>query len=299
MKTLKKLRGVGVIFLSVLMLSGGCRKEDSNPQSEISHNDSTALYNIFADISKEYPTMLDIAPIRLPDVLVNFDNENMKAFIQSIEDFNNLIKNPQDIPSTGQKSVMSTNYTKHCETFGDQTECTFTENHGDYQIKVVQLIRPEDMNFSVSYSGVYDGYNLGDDYLIQNYYFTLDGKYFQWIIFRLPDPPESAGENMMYYEMKVKDEKKIYTPWGTELQRKLEFTSLVYYWDNIKNENHEWLLNKLEFDDNILNMTTANWSLKKEAMYVSWVATYDFDEMEGEWCAFDDDGIVIECGPIK
>ena len=296
----QKYHAQGLILLLFALLIIGCsKKKDVTPSNGISHNDSTALYNIFKDISKDNPTMLDIAPIQLPDTLWNSENEGMKMIVETLKKFNELIKNPQNIPSTGHKSTVATDYTKNCETYGQTTICTFKEDHGDYQITIEQIIKPPDyIQYLVSYSGIYNGLDYGEDYLIQSHYQRMDGKSFNWILFRAPDPPESAGQPIMAYLMNVEDEKTIYTPWGTELQRKVTFTSIVYYWDNIKKQNHEWVENILAFDGDTLQMTISSWSINKEKMYISWSATYDFNEMKGEWCAFDDDGIIIECGPI-
>ena len=101
----------GYFFLLLLLVIIGCHKNnDTQPANTISHNDSTALLEIFQDISKDNPSMLDIAPIPVPDELLNMDNEYVKQVVASIEKFNDLIKNPQN---TDISLHLKTNYKKH------------------------------------------------------------------------------------------------------------------------------------------------------------------------------------------
>ncbi len=60
-------------------------------------------------------------------------------------------------------------------------------------------------------------------YEIQDHIATNEGKYYLWIVNRDPIPPESAGEIQFSYTIPETDEKTIYTPWGSEHDRKFKY----------------------------------------------------------------------------
>lgn len=299
MKTLLN-SNAGCYLLAAFFVFTGCHKNnDTRPADNISHNDSTALAEIFRDISKDYHTIMDIAPIPFPSEFLNSEDEYVKKVEELIENFNTLIKNPQNTDSLNQKSIeVTNNYTKHCETDGAITECIYEEDHGAYKITIEQYITPGGMTYEVYYSGIYEGVDYGDMYEVQEYIFSPDGKSFFLLCYKAPVPPESAGELSYTFSMQVLDEMTIYTPWGEEHVRNVLYTSYVYIWDNVKKENHISLGSLDAWNSNILNTTLFNWSIIKEEVYVNWIGTWDFENLEGEWCSYDDDQKVIDCGPM-
>jgi len=284
-----------VLFLLFLFILGCSKDKDTKPSGEISHNDSTALVEILKDISKENPTMLDLGKITLPGFILNTDNEEVKKFVSLIERFNHLIENPQDVDSGNFKSSSALNYKKECETTGDITTCTFTEDHGDYKIILIQTMSTKFMEINLYYSGIYKGVDYGDKFLIQRYYTLADSLYFIWEHFRTPEWEEAAGEILFSYEGLSMDKRTIYTPWGTEVRRKYVFTSRVYAYDYLKHNNHINIKCTLTMDDHILQLILKLWSLRLNDLYILLSGRYDFEEMEGAWCTFDDYGKVTKC----
>ena len=135
-------------------------------------------------------------------------------------------------------------------------------------------------------------------YLIQQYIFSPDNKSFFLFVFKAPVPPESSGEYLFTYSIQVKDGKTIYTPWGEEHKKHIEYTDFIYEWDNVKKENHESLGSWEIWNGNILKTYLFAWSISKEETYMSYASTWNFDTLEGEWCSYDDDGQVIDCGDL-
>ena len=299
MEMILKYQFRGYFFLLLLLVIIGCHKNnDTQPSNNISHNDSTALVEIFRDISKDNHTILDIPPIPVPDKFLNSEDEYIKQAVASMEMFNDLITNPQDTDQSFFKSSKSVNYTKNCETHGMYTECTFKEDHGAYKITVIQNIGPYGQVLEVYYSGIYEGTDYGEMYEVQQYVFSPDGKSFYLFLFREPIPPESSGEYLMTFSIQVKDGKTIYTPWGEEHKNHIEYTNFIYAWDNVKKENHQSLGSWEEWDGDILKTYLFAWSISKEETYMSYASTWNFNTLEGEWCSYDDDEHVIDCGSL-
>jgi hypothetical protein len=299
MKTISKHSFPGCFLLAAFFVFAGCHKNnDTKPTNEISHNDSTALVEIFQDISNDNHTILDIPSIPVPDEFLNSGDAYIKQVAELIEMFNNFIKNPQNTDSTDLKSIEATSYTKHCETFGAFTECVFEQDHGAYKITIKQVLGPGGTTYEVYYSGIYDGVDYGDMYEVQENIFSPDGKSFYLFVYKIPVPPESAGELQYTYSMQVLDEMTIYTPWGEEHVRNVIYSNYIYQWDINKKESHINLGCQDIWEGNSLTMNLMYWSVAKEENYVGWVGTWDFEKLEGEWCSYDDDEMVIECGPM-
>jgi len=287
------------IFLILLLFFFGCHKDNTTkPSDNISQNDSTALLEIFRDISKDNNTILDIPSMPVPGEFLNSDDDCVKQGVELIHMFNDLIINPQNVDSLHNKSANSVNYTKNCETYGAYTECTFKEDHGEYQIAVSQIIGPGGTSIDVYYSGIYTGIDYGEMYEIQSHVFSPDNKSFEWLVYRPPVPPESAGELSFYFLMQELDDLTIYTPWGEEHQRKLMYTNFIYGWDNVKMENHIYLGSQDFGDGNNLSMHIIYWSVAKEDIYIGWIGTWDLKKHEGEWCSYDDDENIKDYGPL-
>lgn len=285
-------------FLIALFFLGCSKKNETKPSDNISHNDSTALVEIFKDISKDNHTIIDIPPIPVPDVFLNSENKDMQEVADLIENFDSLIINPQNIDDPNYKSTASVNFTKNCETDGMFTECIFEEDHGEYKITVDQNIGPSGTSLDVYYSGIYDGVDYGEMYEVQQYELAPNNKSIYIFIYKIPVPPESAGELAYSYSIEELDEKTIYTPWGEEYTRDMMYTSYIYIWDNVKKENHEEIGCQEKWEDNTLTSNLISWSAAKEEIYISWISTYDFNKLEGEWCSYDDDEHVKDCEPI-
>jgi hypothetical protein len=297
MKILFKFAGY-LSFLIALFFSGCSKNNETKPSDNISHNDSTALVEIFKDMSKDNHTIIDIPSIPVPDEFLNSGNEYLQEVAELIEKFNGLIINPQNIDDTDYKSTESVNFTKNCETDGMFTECIYEEDHGEYKITADQNIGPGGTSLDIYYSGIYDGVDYGEMYEIEQYTISQDGKSMYIFIYKVPIPPESAGELAFYYSIEELDEKTIYTPWGEEHSRDMMYTSYIYIWDNVKKENHENIGCQEKWEGSTLTSNLINWSAAKEEIYISWISTWDFDKLEGEWCSYDDDELVKDCGPM-
>ena len=289
----------GYLFLLLPVLFIGCHKNnDTQPANPISHNDSTAFVEILKDISKDNSTILDIPPVPLPDEFLNSDIEGIQKVVATLNKFNELIKNPQNADTTHFKSVEATDFTKNCETDDLFTECIYKEDHGAYQITAVWTSVFDYWTLIYYYSGIYQGIDYGDMYEKQDHICTKDGKYYDWIVYRDPIPPESAGEIQFFYTITEKDEKTIYTPWGTEHDRAIEFDSFIYEWDHLKKFNHVSFGITLFWEGNLMQWINVDWSINKEDIYVSWIGGWDYKEKKGSWCSYDDDGNIINCGKM-
>ena len=79
-----------VLFIG--LLSAQENNGDKTIKSALEHYlIDTTLIEILSDISKEYDTFLDIAPIPIFDELTDLDNENVDKVLESISEFNDLI----------------------------------------------------------------------------------------------------------------------------------------------------------------------------------------------------------------
>ncbi len=286
-----------LIIFPILMLN--CSKDKNDEVEIIINNNDSALVDLFTDISQNYNTVLDIAPIPIFDDLTNLNNEYVDQILESISKFNDLLKNPQDIPELIEKSgTLSLDYDT-CVTSGNYTECTYFRDKGDYSITIKQEISPTYTTYKVYYSGIFEGVDYGSMYLLQDQFIGFGGISFYWDFYRPPSPPEFANQKHLSITYLLQDdETTIYTPWGAVGSRESYLNMTFYVWDYILDANRPTMCNEMILDGNILNLKIWAWSFNKEALFISWIATWDFESKSGIWASFDEDGILQNTGPM-
>ena len=290
------------LLLTVLLFAGLLSAQENNGDKTIKsalehYLIDTTLIEIFSDISKEYDTFLDIAPLPVFDELTDLDNENVNHILESIRRFNDLINNDQKILGSVEQSVISS---KACETFMSFTECTYFIDKGDYSITVKQEFTPNFSLYEVYYSGVFEGVDYGSMYLLQHQSFMgeEDDYLFIWEFYQPPSPPECANQRRLTIQYITYDGSTTYTPWGTSSSRVSSIQQVLYSWDYTVNYNHPFDHGEMTIDGNKLTLKTSKWSYKKEELYLWWVGIWDFESHTGTWMTMDEDGIVQNTGPM-
>jgi len=278
------------LLLTVVLLAGLVSAQENNGDKiikpELKHYSiDTTLIEMISDLSKENDMFLDIAPIPVFDELTDLDNENVNQIFESISEFNDLINNDQKKLGSVEQSVKSSKDYDTCETFMNNTECTFFRDKGDYSITVKQNFNPTSYNrYSIYCSGVFDGVDYGSMYLLQDQYMDFEGKGFSLLFYRSPSPEVYANQLWHTHDILVfDDESTIYTPWGTSSNREMVFIDTNYDWDYTVDYNHPFSLSKTSLKGNILTMLISTWSFNKEALYIFWLATWDFESHSGTW----------------
>jgi len=285
-----------LIVLSILILN--CSK-DSVIEEEIIKDNNSTLIDIFTTISNDSNTILDIAPIPVFDELANLDNEYVDQVLESISKFNDLLKNPMNISGSTEKSGRSSMDYDTCITFLNYTECTFFRDKGDYSITVKQEISPMINTYEVYFSGIFEGVDYGNMYLLQDQVMGNGGKVFSWEFYRPPSPPWFANQKSLTIQYNVFDnETTIYTPWGTFDNQESVIKTTNYMWDDTTGSYHPAVCNEMISKGNILQMKISTWSYKNEVLFYFWVATWDWESHSGTWITFDEDGIVQETGSL-
>jgi len=278
------------LLLTVVLFAGLVSAQENNGDKiikpELKHYSiDTTLIEMISDLSKENDMFLDIAPIPVFDELTDLDNENVNQIFESISEFNDLINNDQKKLGSVEQSVKSSKDYDTCETFMNNTECTFFRDKGDYSITVKQNFNPTSYNrYSIYCSGVFDGVDYGSMYLLQDQYMDFEGKGFSLLFYRSPSPEVYANQLWHTHDILVfDDESTIYTPWGTSSNREMVFIDTNYDWDYTVDYNHPFSLSKTSLKGNILTMLISTWSFNKEALYIFWLATWDFESHSGTW----------------
>ena len=285
-----------LIVLSILILN--CSK-DSGTEPEIVKDNNATLIDIFTTISNDSNTIIDIAPIPVFDELANLDNENVDQILESISKFNDLLKNPMNISGPTEKSGRSSLDYDTCITFLNYTECTFFRDKGDYSITVKQEISPMINTYEVYFSGIFEGVDYGNMYLLQDQVMGNGGKVFNWEFYRPPSPPWFANQKSLTIQYYVSgNETTIYTPWGTFDDQESVIKITDYMWDDTTGSYHPDDRNEMISNANILQMRISIWSYKNEGLFHFWVATWDWESHSGTWITFDEDGIVQETGSL-
>jgi len=289
-----------VLFAGLVSAQENDRDKIIKPKQEQDSIDTT-LIEIFSDISKEYKTFLDIAPLPIFDELTDLDNENVNQVFESISEFNELVNNDQKILGSVEQSVKSSKDYDTCETDIVSTECTYFRDKGDYSITVKQEISVRFHTYEVYISGVFEGVDYGNMYLLEDQLITTDGKSFHWQFYRPASPPECANERLLTIDEYIfDDETTIYTPWGTISNREIVYNSTYYHCFPVfgKKDSHPMACNEMIIKGNILTLRISNWSFKNEQLYPCWVGTWDFESHTGTWMSLDEDGMVKNTGPM-
>ena len=303
------------LLLTVLLFAGLLSAQENNgdkiSKSELEYYLSdTTLIEIFSDISKEYDTFLDIAPLPIFDELTDLDNENVNQVFESISKFNDLVNNDQKMLGSVEQPVKSSKDYDTCETFMNWTECTFFRDKGNYSIIVKQYINPTSyQTYSVycsrvfegvdSLPGVFESLDYDSMYLLQEQWIGFEGKGFTWHFYRPVFLPEFSNQLWHTHDILViDDESTIYTPWGTSSNREMVFIDTDYAWDYTLNENIPTCVNKMTLSGNVLTMSISAWSYNKEGLFIFWLATWDFESHTGTWISLDENGIVQNTGPM-
>jgi len=297
-----------VLFASFLSAQENDRDKIIKPKLEQYLNDTT-LNEIFSDISKEYDTFLDIAPLPIFDELTDLNNENVNQVLESSRRFNELVNKAQNTLGSVEQSVKSSKDYDTCETDIVSTVCTFFRDKGNYSITVVQEITPHWNMYKVYYSGVFEGVDslpgvfesLDYDsmYLLHDQLIWKNGKRFIWNFYRPLFLPEFTNELWYTIESYVlDDETTIYTPWGTSSNQEIVSKYTSYAWDFLEKYNHPSGSNEMSIKGNELRLTISNWSYKNEQLYHFWVGIWDWGSHTGTWITFNEDGIVQNTGPM-
>jgi len=222
------------ILLTVLLFAGFLYAQENNVEKTIKpeleqYLSDTTLIEIFSDISKEYNTFLDLAPLPILDELTDLNNENVDQVLESISEFNDLVNDDQKILGSVEQSVKSSKDYDTCEINIGLTECTYFRDKGDYSITVKQEISARFNTYEIYISGVFEGVDYGSMYLLQDQLMFTDGKLFSWNFYRPASPPECANELSKSIQHYVFDnETTIYTPWGTSSNREIVFKYTLY-----------------------------------------------------------------------
>lgn len=286
-----------LIIFPIFILN--CSKDNNNEVEIINNNSDSALVDLFTDISNNYNTVLEIAPIPIFDDLTNLNNEYVDQILESISKFNDLLKNPQDIPESIEKSSKLFLDYDTCVTSGNYTECTYFRDKGAYSITVKQEISPTYYTYKVYFSGIFEGVDYGSMYLLQDQFMGFEGISFYWNFYRPPSPPEFANQKSLSITYLIQDdETTIYTPWGAVGSRASYLNITFYVWDYILDDNRPSSCNEMILDGNILNLKIWTWSYNKEELFCFWIANWDFESKTGTWASFDENGIPQNSGPM-
>jgi hypothetical protein len=274
---------------------------DKRTKSELeNYSIDTTLIEMISDLSKENDMFLDIAPLPIFDELTDLNNENVDKVFESVSEFNDLINNDQEKLGSVEQSVKSNKDYDTCKTFMNITECIFFRDKGEYSITIKQNINPTSYNrYGIYWSGVFEGVDYGSMYLLQDQYRAFGGKGFSLLFYRSPSPEVYTNQLWWTHDIKVfDDESTIYTPWGKSSSRGLLFITIHYVWDYVLDYNHPTSLSKMSLKGNELTLSLSTWSPKKEALYLFWLATWDFESHSGTWMHIDENGIVQNTGPM-
>ena len=296
------------LLLTVVLFAGLVSAQENNGDKiikpELKHYSiDTTLIEIFSTISKEHKTFLDIPPLPIFDELTDLDNENVDQVLESISEFNDLVNNGQKILGSVEQSVKSSKDYDTCETFMSNGECTYFRDKGDYSITVKQEFTHLFNMYEVYISGVFEGVDYGNMYLLQHqsYVGKEEGLLFVLEVYRPASPPECANERFYTLESTAyDDETTIYTPSGTISKQTISYKSTSYacYPVLAKKEHHPFGCNEMIASGNELRLIISNWSYKNEQLYHSWVGMWDWNSQSGTWISFDEDGMVKNTGPM-
>ena len=296
------------LLLAVVLFAGLVSAQENNRDKTIKselaqYSIDTTLIEIFSTISKEHKTFLDIPPLPIFDELTDLNNENVNQVLESVSEFNNLVNNGQKILGSVEQSIKSSKDYDTCETFMSNGECTYFRDKGDYSITVKQEFTHYFNIYEVYISGVFEGVDYGNMYLLQHQSFVGTEGEFLFIleVYRPASPPECANERFYTLENIVyDDETTIYTPSGTISKQTISYTSTHYVCYPVfgKKDSHPMSSNKMTVDGNELVFVISNWSYKNKQLYHFWVGTWDFNSQSGTWISFDEDGMVKNTGPM-
>ena len=297
------------LLLTVVLFAGLVSAQENNGDKIIKpvpehYSIDTTIIEIFSDISKKYKTFLDIAPIPIFDELTDSDNENVNQVFESVRRFNELVNNDQKKLGSVEQSVKSSKDYDTCETNIVSTECTYFRDKGDYSITVKQEITHFFNTYEVYISGVFEGVDYGNMYLLQrqSYMGKKDEEsIFIWEFFLPASPPECANQLWRAIEIQeFDDETTLYTPWGTSSKKVSIVRSTNYFCYPAfgKKEYHPLDCNEMSIDGDELRLIIYSWSDKNEELYIWWLATWDFESHKGIWITFDEDGMAQNTGPM-
>ncbi len=296
------------LLLTAVLFAGLVSAQENNGDKTIKpglehYLNDTTLIEIFSSISKEHKTFLDIPPLPDFDELTDLDNENVNQVFESVSSFNELVNNGQKILGSVEQSVKSSKDYDTCETFMSNGECTYFRDKGDYSITVKQEFTHYYNIYEVYISGVFEGVDYGNMYLLQHQSYMGKEEELLFIleIYLPASPPECANERFYTVEYIVyDDETTIYTPSGTIINQEISYTSTNYACYPVfgKKDSHPMSSDKMTVDGNELIFVISNWSYKNEELYPWWIATWDWNSRSGTWITFDEDGMVKNTGPM-
>ena len=292
-----------VLLCLIVLFISGCSKDKDNDEEILPEGKKDSLMvDILNEVAIDQKTFMDIAPIPIQQELYNYaslDTGFQKA-LDAIESFNDMLQNPGVLLGSSTKSSQSVAWEKKgCEQFGSFSECTWEQDHGDYIYRVVQTISIYSNILETYISGTYDGVfygKLGEDfYLISDWATTFNG--LQTIIntYFAPTHEGVAGEILFSYMYIVGEGYTIYTPGGgSDYIVDVIYQNIIYTWDGIDG-HHESISSLMSWEGSTLTTVVDTWCANHKSLRTTYGSTYDFNEHEGAWCAFDCDGIPIHC----
>jgi hypothetical protein len=179
--------------------------------------------------------------------------------------------------------------------------CTYFRDKGDYSITVKQEFSHHSNTYEVYISGVFEGVDYGNMYLLQDQTIFTDGSLFNWNFYLPASPPECA--NQLFYTIEhyvFDDETTIYTPWGKSRNQEIVVKSTNYFCYPVfgKKKHHPLGCDEMIIKGDELRLIIYNWSYKNEQLYPWWLATWDWGLRSGTWITFDEDGMVQNTGPM-
>ncbi len=308
------MKRFNIVFLSIIILSLlTCSKDKDNEEIEFSTDTDTVMIELFTEISPENETFMDIAPIPIPPELYDYAeiDTNFQRVIQFYEDFNDMIENPGFLLETSSLKSGEALHWKSlgCEEFPleHKSICKRERDHGEYKFTAIQtfdhltgskfletFIRGVYYGFDYDEWGGYkdddEGYRI-HDWLVTNHdTTTIINTYYTPFNDIIANKPKSTSTYT------VGEGYTIYTPWGGEdYIRHVMYIDIIYSYDYI-NGHHESMQSFSEWLGDLLTTISSSWCLLESEMRIKYISYYDFDTHAGNWCSFDCDEVVIDCG---
>lgn len=300
------MKRIQIILLSlIVMFLLTCSKDNENGDdiNSIVNKDSVML-DILTEISEDNKAFMNIAPIPVPDELINYANMDtgFQTAMHAIEDFNDMLQNPGILLGTSLKSTKASGWVdKGCEQISTVYECKWELDCGEYIYRVVQTMESlSNTIISETYiSGTYDGIfygELGSDfYLISDWTTMFNDLQLLINIYFAPTHEVVEGKPVFTYQIITSEPRTIYTGWGgQDLIVNTLYQNIIYTWDGI-NGHHPSIHTILEWEGDLLTTIVQTWCANIEALRVTYGSTYNFADHEGAWCHYDCNGIPFAC----
>ena len=284
-----------LILFSTMILTSCTNKSTTNNE--------TKFEELFELVETNHQTYKDIAPVELPSLLFNLNNDKAKDAIEIANSFNDFFESSNAFIPKGR---ISKSITTECYGNGIGSVCTYRWKEDDLYITAVDFYTADYFLMSIYYKGTKNGHNYPGDlnnpddygYLVQYHAMSTDAKEAIITNYRYPDsPPEYATEPQFMYSFKAEGDETIYTPWGSSKLTTYIYTSIIY--DYIPETFvHISNLNMMTCKPNgDIEWEIDSWSIDKHKLYKFMVYFYDYSENKFSWEKYDDDGHMVDWGP--